>query len=223
MISKLLPRQLKKFIKRLLYGSEQFTDSASYWDKRYKRGGNSGTGSYNRLAEFKGEVINGFVNDQQIRTVIELGCGDGHQLHYYRFNTYTGYDVSIESVKMCRKQFADDNSKQFKLVKDYVKTPVDLAMSIDVIYHLIEDSVYDAYMKTLFDGSALFVIVYSSDTDVNPPDTSPHVKQRQFSRWVADHASHYTLLQHIPNKYPYNGDEINSSISDFYIYKRQTA
>lgn len=37
---------------------EQF-NSASYWEKRYASGGNSGAGSHNAFAEFKSSVIQG--------------------------------------------------------------------------------------------------------------------------------------------------------------------
>ena len=36
---------------------DSFTDSAKYWEQRYRTGGNSGAGSYCRLAEFKAEVV----------------------------------------------------------------------------------------------------------------------------------------------------------------------
>ena len=39
----------------------RFRDSKHYWEDRYASGGNSGSGSYNKLAEFKSEVINAFV------------------------------------------------------------------------------------------------------------------------------------------------------------------
>ncbi len=45
---------------------------------------------------------------------------------------------------MCQQLFADDTSKQ-SLRLDAVNTPLtaDLSLSLDVIYHLVEDSVYD--------------------------------------------------------------------------------
>ena len=41
-------------------------NSGEYWENRYKANGNSGAGSYNRLAEFKAEVINGFVKENNM-------------------------------------------------------------------------------------------------------------------------------------------------------------
>ena len=55
--------------------------SSKYWENRYKAGGNSGSGSYSNLAIFKAEIINSFVKDNKIESVIEFGCGDGQQLN----------------------------------------------------------------------------------------------------------------------------------------------
>ena len=57
-------------IKNKMFPDAKFTNSQEYWRNRYKRGGNSGAGSYNNLAEFKGEIINEFVSKNNVKTVI---------------------------------------------------------------------------------------------------------------------------------------------------------
>ena len=64
---------------------DHFISSSEYWDQRYRTGGNSGAGSYNRLAQFKASFLNTFVNTYQIASVIEYGCGDGAQLKLARY------------------------------------------------------------------------------------------------------------------------------------------
>ena len=54
--------------------------SIEYWENRYKNKGNSGSGSRNKLQEFKSSIINEFIKTNNIQTVIEFGCGDGYQL-----------------------------------------------------------------------------------------------------------------------------------------------
>ena len=39
-----------------IFKPKQF-DSKKYWEKRYLKGGDSGDGSYGKLAEFKAKVI----------------------------------------------------------------------------------------------------------------------------------------------------------------------
>ena len=63
-----MPSTIKTFIKNtpligptinLLRGLT-FRNSTDYWERRYRKGGNSGAGSYNRLARFKAGFLNGF-------------------------------------------------------------------------------------------------------------------------------------------------------------------
>lgn len=91
----------------------RWTNSAEYWEKRYESGGDSGVGSYNKLAEFKADIINDFVNEHNIKTVIEWGCGDGNQLKLANYREYIGIDVSQKAVSMCKEIFAKDSAKKF--------------------------------------------------------------------------------------------------------------
>ena len=147
--------------------------SGSYWERRYENGGLSGPGSYGRLAEYKAEFLNSFVHQQGISSVIELGSGDGAQLALFRFKHYIGLDVSKASIKLCMQKYADDSSKSFYLfdaecARDSHRLfTAELALSLDVIYHLVEDSVYEAYMRALFGAAEKFVIIYASNTDEN--------------------------------------------------------
>ena len=206
------------YIKNTFFDNMAFDTSDNYWIARYKGGGNSGAGSYNALAEFKGEIINSFVMKNNINSVIEFGCGDGNQLKYLNLNSYVGYDVSPDAIKQCSVIFKDDNNKQFKLLKNYENTIADLTLSLDVIYHLIEDDIYNDYMLKLFESSHRYVIIYSSNND-KKEFNSPHVKNRAFSKWIKATKPEYKLIQHIPNKFPFNGDELNTSFADFYIFE----
>ena len=55
-------------------------NSRNYWNQRYLKGGNSGNGSYNNNAIFKGEIINKFIKNKNIKSLIDFGVGDGNQL-----------------------------------------------------------------------------------------------------------------------------------------------
>lgn len=200
--------------------SKRWSGSEDYWVQRYKTGGNSGDGSYNKLAQFKAEILNAFVKDRHAATVIEYGCGDGNQLRLAEYKSYLGFDVSDLAIAMCRKTFAGDVSKQFKLVGEYRGETAELTMSLDVVYHLVEDAVFESYIRRLFDSSSRFVIVYSSNKDEQEKVQSPHVKHRKFTRWVEENTIGWKLVQHIPNKYPYNGGKTEGSFADFYIFEK---
>lgn len=197
-----------------------FPGSMEYWEQRYHLGGNSGPGSYNALAEYKAEVLNSFVKNNNIITVIEYGCGDGNQLTMAEYPTYIGFDVSPEAIARCNKNFAGDKTKAFKLMHEYAYEIAQLTLSLDVVYHLIEDNVFVDYMKRLFSSSNQFVIIYSSNNDDNRDNHAPQIKHRKFSDWIEKTQPQWKLLRHIPNRYPYTGDFVKGSFADFYIYER---
>lgn len=207
---------------RSLLGKDirEFSGSARYWENRYKSGGNSGKGSYDQLAHFKAEVLNDFVRENSIRTVIEFGCGDGNQLMLAKYPSYLGYDVSRTAIDRCRQIFANDPTKKFQLVDDHAGETADLAMSLDVVYHLVEDRVFESYMERLFDAGQKFVVVYSSNFESQPTCEAPHVRQRRFSDWTENNRPAWKLVQRVPNRYPFDEKTGEGSPADFYFYQR---
>lgn len=203
--------------------SPRFPGSAKYWDERYRSGGNSGAGSYGRLAQFKAEILNGFVVRCNVQSVIEFGCGDGAQLALAKYPKYIGLDVSTNAIKVCKARYSSDNSKSFFLYdgdcfadKNGIFT-ADLGLSLDVVYHLIEDRVFEGYMQNLFRAASRFVIVYSSNHDEVFPNS--HMRHRKFSDYVAVRFPDYSLVDRVEQRYPMNtyGEE-EGSFADFYIY-----
>jgi SAM-dependent methyltransferase len=205
-----------------LKGLFKFSGSAAYWEERYLKGGNSGSGSYGRLAEFKAEIINRFVADHDLRSVIEFGCGDGHQLSLAHYPQYTGLDVSAAAIAQCGQFYAGDPSKSFFLYSTNAffdragVLKADLALSLDVIFHLVEEEVYQAYMRHLFAAARRFVIVYSSDYD-GPQQI--HERHHKFTAWVESNCPNWQIQEVIRNPYPYDtADPAETSQADFYIY-----
>lgn len=196
-----------------------FSHSTHYWVNRYRSGGNSGPGSYNHLARFKAEIVNGFVREQKIDSVIEFGCGDGSQLMLASYPRYLGLDVSPDAIRLCKSVFADDRSKRFQLLEHYRSETAQLTLSLDVIYHLVEEEMFVSHMRQLFDSAERFVIIYSSSTDM-PADGS-HVRHRRFSRWVDEHRRDWKLMRHIPNRYPLRAGVEEGSLAEFFVYQKK--
>jgi hypothetical protein len=200
--------------------NRSYPGSKNYFDTHYRKGGTSGAGSYNRLAEFKAEVINEFVARNKLASIIEYGCGDGNQLLIAKYPRYLGFDVSDTALALCRKIFANDASKSFKNMNEYGGEIADLTLSLDVIYHLVEDEVFDEYMRRLFDSATKLVIVYSSNMD----DAQVyHVRHRKFTDWVETRRPDWKLIERVPNKYPHKAsDPDNTSFADFYVFSKAT-
>jgi SAM-dependent methyltransferase len=197
-----------------------FPGSDKYWEQRYAVGGNSGVGSYGKFANFKAEVINKFVREHEIKSVIEFGCGDGNQLKLANYPSYLGFDISKTAIDLCKETFKADSSKSFKLIDKYEGERADLTLSLDVLFHLIEDETFEFYMMRLFNSSDKYVIIYSSNTDKNEECEAPHVKHRYFTKWIEEHLPNCRLIEHIPNRYLYKGNYLEGSFADFYIYQK---
>lgn len=202
-------------------GRFSFKSSNAYWEQRYKKGGTSGAGSYGRLAAYKAEVLNAFVKEHGVESVIEFGSGDGNQLVLAEYPKYTGVDISETAVHICQRKFAGQDTKTFLTVAEYDGRRADLAVSLDVIYHLVEDTVYEDYIKTLFDAAERFVIIYASNKDEQPVET--HVRHRKFTDWVSKNRTDFQLIDHQPNRFPFNpSDPDNTSFAEFYIFEAKT-
>jgi hypothetical protein len=199
---------------------QPFPGSLAYWESRYLTGGDSGVGSYGKFAEFKAEILNSFVAQNKIETVIEFGCGDGNQLSFAQYPKYLGIDVSPTAIRICKNKFGSDRTKRFLLDNMYAGETADLALSLDVIYHLVEDSTYEEHMRHLFGAAARFVAIYSSNSDNNDGYENSHVKHRKFTNWIGENTVDWVLDRIIHNEYPYNGDYTKGSFSDFYFYRR---
>lgn len=194
-------------------------NSQRYWEERYKSGGYSGAGSVGRLAYFKASTLNAFVSHYHIQTIIEFGCGDGAQLSLADYPSYVGIDVSTTAISNCRARFQADRNKHFHVLSDFPNPrDFDLSLSLDVIYHLIEDEVFSRYMEVLFAASRRYVIIYSSNMNAV---RAAHVRDRCFTDWVESQQPGWNLFQHIPNQYPWDSlIPHETSSSEFYIYRK---
>lgn len=208
-------RQLSRLRQRL-----DFAGSASFWDRKYRRGETSGPGSYGALGTGKAEFLNAFVREKGVRSVIEFGCGDGHQLSLAEYPRYVGLDVSPTAISLCRARFEADPAKSFFLYDggcfvDRARIfSADLAISLDVIYHLVEDPTFETYVRHLFAAGDLFVVVYSTDSEI--PDGAAHVRHRRFTAWVDENCPQWRLAEVA------DGPNTGPGRADFFVYERIT-
>lgn len=194
-------------------------NSIDYWENRYKQNGTSGSGSYGRLCDFKTNIINEIIKKYSINDIVEFGCGDGNQIKLFKIEKYIGYDISETIINKCKIIFQNDPSKSFFLLDKYNGEKHELSMSLDVIYHLVEEASFISYMNNLFNSSNKLVLIYSSNGDHNYP-TSIHVRDRKFTDWIENNIINFELIEKIENPYKFNPDDPNNtSMSNFYLYK----
>jgi len=181
--------------------ARRFRDSGSYWEQRYASGGTSGAGSYGAAAQWKARVVNDWVKKYSMISVVDLGCGDGNQLTLASYQRYLGLDRSATAVSSCIRRFHDDPSKSFlRYDPETTSDPAgwlraDLALSLEVIFHLVEDDIREDYLRRLFASADRFVIICSSDRSDIPQ--GPHEHHRAFTPWVEKNAPGWTLMERI--------------------------
>jgi hypothetical protein len=174
-------------------------------------------------------VVNSFVALNDISHAIEFGCGDGNQLSLLSIPHYTGVDVSATILERCRTRFpsvgdtVDGRLRANHTFADYGELAdvpaAGLGLSLDVLFHLIEDPVFDDYMHTLFRFSTDYVIIYSSDCDRRSPDQ--HVRHRLVSAYVRRMFPDWSLLARIPNRFPFDpARPSDTSFADFMVFGR---
>tara|TARA_B110000503_G_scaffold143688_1_gene247047 strand:+ start:2633 stop:3310 length:678 start_codon:yes stop_codon:yes gene_type:complete len=219
----ILGKSISKYIRSHDRASIDFESTGDYWETRYRNGGTSGSGSYGKLALFKAEVLNSFVQKQGIRSVIEFGCGDGAQLNLARYPQYTGYDLSRAAIDRCVALYSKDDTKNFLHVNQYQSETAELVISLDVIFHLVEESVYLKYMERLFSSSTKYVVIYSSNSDANIGSYADHVRHRKFTDWIHEKATDWQLIKHVPNTFPYTQGGDDESFADFYIFGKKSS
>ena len=169
------------------------------------------------------------MDNHDIQSVIEFGCGDGNQLQLADYPNYTGLDVSPTAIQKCQRLFEHDDTKEFhlyepKLFEENI-SPVqgDLGLSLDVIFHLVEDDVYNSYMRHLFSTARRHVIIYSNNTNDQPAHLADHVRFRKFTDWIEAQAPSWKLVERVENLYPYNENEAEKkgSFADFFIFTKE--
>ncbi|MCB4769812.1 class I SAM-dependent methyltransferase [Ancylobacter sp. Lp-2] len=195
--------------------------SGPYWERRYATGGHSGAGSRGLLANYKAAFINRFIRLNAVRSVIDLGCGDGYQIEPLRVRSYLGLDVSPTAVDLCRERYATRLGWRFETYAtgSPAKAEHDLALSLDVIYHLVEDDIYDGYMRRLFDSARRHVLVYASDWE--RPGHVPHIRHRWFSGWVARERPAWRVVDRPANPYPFDEfNDLNTTFASFVAFER---
>jgi len=192
--------------------------SSAYWEQRYRAGGTSGAGSYGHMAAFKAGVINGFVADNAIASVLDLGCGDGNLLSLLQVPHYVGVDVAPTALAGCMARFPQHRFLPFSALE--APERMELALSIDVVFHLVEDGAFARYMHALFAHATRFVLIHSSNAEQTW--SSPHVRHRRFTDHVADCRPEWRLLAHLPSPYPFDpGRPEETTFADFFVYGRQ--
>ena len=164
-----------------------------YWERRYRNGRDSGAGSRGHYGKEKADSVNRLIAESNVRTVVDWGCGDGMIAARIIAPRYIGLDVSPAALELCQ-QTADGPGREWHLYDGFTDPGVrgDLALSLEVIFHLVDDAMYRRYMELLFSSAPLVCIVSSNRNERG----EPHVLHRMFTH---DVPAEFKLLRHERN------------------------
>lgn len=125
-----------------------------------------------------------------------------------------GLDISSTAVEICKKKLQNNSSYKFDVYNEQYKNNniYDLALSLDVIYHILDHQNYKKYMTDLFKFSKKYVIIYSNNYN---GVQCGHMHERQFTSDLDVWFPEWNLKEFIKQKYPHK------SSADFYIYEKR--
>lgn len=187
-------------------------DLAGYWDARYAAGRDSGEGSRGQNAVAKAAHVNAVIAREGIRSVTDWGCGDGQVLaHITPDIDYLGVDIS---PTILARLAAEHPGRRFALappVGKAVPAPwtAELCLSMDVLFHLVDDTQFDEYLGRLFGTATRLVLIYSTDHDGGR--TARHVRWRHWTPTVAARFPDWDLVQ----------QSLRIAAPGFYLYRRR--
>lgn len=190
-----------------------------YWDRRYREGRTSGSGSEGEEGTYKARFVNDFIRDHGVTSVIDWGCGDGQVLELLNLGergtegyvAYTGIDVSPTILERMRAQF-----RQYVFATpDEAQQPgrewtAELALSMDVLFHLPDDDDYFAYLNQVFNSATAFVLIYS--TNHAGGRTARHVLRREFTPDIARYFPEWALVR--------VETPLREGLASFFVYER---
>jgi len=124
-------------------------------------------------------------------------------------------------------KFKADGSKSFflydseRFVDNGGMFKAELALSLDVIYHLVEDDVYSKYLRHLFAAGTRSVGIYSSDCD---DPVLYHCRNRKFTKDARQLFPEWELEEVVQNEFPYDPKTPEgTSQANFFFYRRRGA
>jgi hypothetical protein len=144
-----------------------------YWDERYRRGENSGDGSYGEQLQKKLSLLKGL----GITSITDVGCGDfnfgKNLLEIYPQAKYTGYDLSSVIIEKNKKNFP-----KYEFTNYGVLPQADLILCVDVLFHILDDKNYELALQDLDNLWRKYLAVTAYEYD--NPEIKGHIKVRKF-------------------------------------------
>jgi len=143
-------RRIELFNERLRESRCRRFNNRLFWDFRYAHDPElgSGLGSRGAVLAYKRELVRSFVNQLKPNSIVDIGCGDCEVSAELPDELYTGIDVSSVVVERNRVRFP---RRRF-MCGDFLDidlAPVDFVLCFDVLIHVSDADLYEAFVRRL--------------------------------------------------------------------------
>lgn len=180
--------------------AKKFIKPNAYWEQRYRDGRDSGEGSQGENAVRKADLVNDAIEKFNVKSLVDFGTGDGNVLEHITTDvTYLGVDITPTALK----KLVTEHLSRFFIYDPLTSTNddqnplfylrADMSLSMDVIFHLVEDSYYHHYLDNLFRTARKVVLIWGTDYDGGI--TARHVRRRNFTADIAQKHPEWTLIE----------------------------
>lgn len=148
---------------------QQDFDNELFWSMRYELFPDlgSGVGSRGDMLSLKQHLLTCSLEGFMDKQVIDIGCGDLELGKVFDFQSYTGYDLSAQALRIAKKQRPEWNFVHGSIT-DHPAEHADVVICLDVLIHQKTRNEYLKLIKALAETTRQRLII--SGYDALPPD-----------------------------------------------------
>lgn len=160
--------------------AERPATGVGYWDDRWVNGPEC-PGSVGDQAMSKAAWLNSVIYDLDVRSLVDWGCGDGSQAALVNVGMYVGVEVAPSAWEAASVALATRDNCCIVLAPpgQSITIRADMAVSMDVVFHLTADHEYEEWLARVFGSATKFVAVHGTDYESVP---NGHMRHHEVTR-----------------------------------------
>ena len=143
--------------------------SFDYWKTRYKSGQDSGN-RLDKYVTYKSDYLNALIKDNDLKSVLDFGHGDGTVASRLEVDEYVGLDIAGAELQQRVSQLSwAAKSKQLITTRfdDYETDKLfDVVICMDVLYHILkhEEAYLRATLAKIVQMSKQYIVIDAQDS-----------------------------------------------------------